>query len=80
MADDKEGLVSEEIKIRKLRRTVDLTTALLSQADLTLESAQRLIASCKKSALELFPDKEETFDLIYGPRFRRILAERFHLQ
>jgi hypothetical protein len=80
MADDKEGLVSEEIKIRKLRRTVDLTTALLYQADLTLESAQRLIASCKKSALELFPDKEETFELIYGSRFRRILTERFQLQ
>jgi len=30
--------------------------------------------------LELFPDKGETFDLIYGSRFRRILAERYRLQ
>ncbi|HWP58673.1 MAG TPA: hypothetical protein VNL14_12350 [Candidatus Acidoferrales bacterium] len=77
---DNEALQAEERKIRRLRRTVDLTTALLYQADLTLETAQRLVAACKKAALELFPDKEETFDLVYGPRFRRILTERFGLQ
>jgi hypothetical protein len=80
MADAKETLQSEERKLVQLRRRVDLTTALLYQADLTLDCAQRLIAACKRTALELFPDKEETFELIYGSRFRRILAERFQLQ
>jgi len=80
MADDKEGLLSEERNMVRLRRMVDVTTALLYQADLSLDSAQKLIASCKRTALEFFPDKEETFELIYGSRFRRILAERFQLQ
>jgi len=30
--------------------------------------------------LELFPEKGETFDLIYGARFHRILVDRFRLQ
>ena len=80
MKADKQALLAEEIKIRKLRRLVDFTAALLWQADLTLSQAQKIIADAKEKALELFPDKEETFDLIYGSRFRRILVERYNLQ
>lgn len=80
MKPDKEALLAEELRLRKLRRIVDLTTALLWQADLTLSEAQRLVAGAKARALDLFPDKGETFDLIYGSRLHRILTERFHLQ
>lgn len=59
---------------------MDITAVLLRQADLTLSEAQELVADAKKKALELFPDKAETFDLIYGARFRRILVERYRLQ
>ena len=31
----------------------------------------------KGAAVAMFPGKEETFDLIYLPRFSRLLAERF---
>jgi hypothetical protein len=80
MKDDKEALLAEDKKLRQLRRLVDLTAALLLQSDLTLEGAYRLVAACRTKALELFPDKGDTYDLIYGPRFRRILTERYHLQ
>ena len=80
MKPDKEAVLAEETRLRKLRRIMDLTAALLWQADLTLNEAQKLVADAKQKALELFPDKAETFDLIYGSRFRRILAERYHLQ
>ncbi|MBI2210034.1 MAG: hypothetical protein HYY47_02980 [Deltaproteobacteria bacterium] len=72
--------MAEEISLRRLRRIMDFTVALLWQADLTLSEAQKLVAGARRRALELFPDKGETFDLIYGSRFRRILAERYHLQ
>mgnify|MGYP003288344172 CR=1 FL=1 len=45
-----------------------------------MELGRQSIADAKERALELFPDKSDTFDLIYGSRFRRILAERYHLQ
>jgi len=47
---------------------------------LTLEEAQDIVSHAKSTALQLFPDKEETFDLIYGSRFRRILVEKYRLQ
>ncbi len=80
MKADKEALQAEEARVKKLRRIMDFTVTLLWQADLTLSEAQKLVADAKDRALELFPDKGETFDLIYGSRFRRILAERYHLQ
>jgi len=80
MKPDREALLAEEIKVRKLRRLMDFTVALLWQADLTLSQAQKIIADTKERALELFPDKAETFDLIYGSRLRRILVERYRLE
>ena len=80
MKPDKEAVRAEEFRLRRLRYLMDFTAALLWQADLTLVQAQKIITDAREKALELFPDKGETFDLIYGTRFRRILIERYHLQ
>jgi hypothetical protein len=80
MKPDKEAVCAEEFRLKRLRYLMDFTAALLWQADLTLAQAQKLVADAREKALELFPDKGETFDLIYGSRFRRILAERYRLQ
>lgn len=80
MKPDKEALQAEETGLKKLRHIMDFTAALLWQADLTLDEAQKLVGDARERALELFPDKGETFDLIYGSRLRRILAEKYHLQ
>jgi hypothetical protein len=80
MVADKEALLAEERKVRRLARAMDLAVALLWRVDLTLEEAQDVVNHAKRTALQLFPDKEETFDLIYGSRFRRILVEKYHLQ
>ncbi|HEX9445969.1 MAG TPA: hypothetical protein VGA73_17750 [Candidatus Binatia bacterium] len=80
MKPDKEAVLAEELKLKRLRYFMDFTAALLRQSDLDLDQARKLVADARDKALELFPDKGETFDLIYGPRFRRILAERYRLQ
>jgi hypothetical protein len=80
MAPDKEALLTEERKLRRLGRAMDLAAVLLWRVDLTLDEARDVVNHAKRTALELFPDKEETFDLIYGSRFRRILVEKYHLQ
>jgi hypothetical protein len=80
MKPDKEAVLAEEIKLKRLRYLMDFTAALLQQADLSLAQAQNLVAEAREKALALFPDKGDTFDLIYGSRFRRILAERYRLQ
>jgi hypothetical protein len=80
MIPDDEAVRAEELRLKRLRYLMDFTAALLWQADLTLAQAQKLVADAREKALELFPDKGETFDLIYGSRFRRILIERYRLQ
>ena len=80
MEEGKEALLAEEQKLKRLKAIVDLTSALLCQSDLSLNEAQKLIADSRERVLELFPDKGETFDLIYGSRFRRLLTEKYRLQ
>ena len=70
---------AENRKVRELARTVDLAMIYLSRASFTLEEAERLINAVKAKAIRLFPDKEQTFDLVYLPRLRRIVTERFGL-
>lgn len=74
---EEELLREEEKRMRRLRRIVDLAAAVLMQSDLSLPEALRLLENTRKAALGLFPDKESVYDLIYTPRFRRILNERF---
>ncbi len=80
MTKDKEALLAEDKKVRRLARAMDLASILLWRTDLTLSEAQEVVAHARQVALRLFPDKGETFDLIYGSRFRRILVEKYHLQ
>ncbi len=77
--DDREHLIQEEKKkIRRLRVLVDLTTSVLYQdAALTLEEAHQLVEGAEKAILKMFPDKQQTFDIVLRPRFERILQERW---
>lgn len=74
----KDNFMDEERKLRRLRFVVDLAQAvLMQQTDLTLKEAFDIMRDTKKAALNLFPDKESVYELIYAPKFRRIISERF---
>jgi hypothetical protein len=51
----------------------------LGQTDMPVEEAAELVAATRQYALRLFPDKEWTYDLIYQPRFQRLLAEKYSI-
>ena len=53
-----------------------MTTAILKTRPLTTAEAEEVIAELRRRVLTLFPDKGPVFDLIYPPRFRRIVGER----
>jgi 4-hydroxy-3-methylbut-2-enyl diphosphate reductase IspH len=75
-----EGAIEEESRrIRTLRLLVDFSLAYLAQTKLSLEEAQAVVQGVKKQALRLFPEKEETFDLIYLPRFQRLLTDKYRM-
>ncbi len=76
---ERKALIELEDKmIRRLRFLVNLTFATLAQDDsLTLEQSWEHVLALKGAAVAMFPGKEATFDLIYMPRFSRLLAERY---
>ncbi len=67
----------ENRRIRYLRFLVDLSVLSIQQDDLSFEEAQEIVENVKRAACSLFPGKEETFELIYRPRFNRVIQERF---
>lgn len=67
----------EEKRIRRLRFIVDFAINFIRTNDISLEEALAICEGVKRHALKLFPDKEEAFDLIYAPRFRRLLNEKY---
>jgi hypothetical protein len=76
---ERKALIELEDKmIRRLRFLVNLTFATIAQDDsLTLEQAWEHVLALKGAAVAMFPGKEGTFDLLYMPRFSRLLAERY---
>ena len=67
----------EKEKIKSVRFLADFTCMRLYQENLTLDEAFDLINDTKKLILKIFPDKEDTYNLIYKKRFLRIIMERF---
>lgn len=69
----------ENRKVRRLQLVVDLVTNVLWQSDIPLEEASELVAQTRQFALSLFPGQEQTYQLLYQSRFRRLLAEKYRL-
>ena len=74
---DERDIREENRKIRYLRFLVDFSILSIQQEDLLLEEALEWVEDVKRAACGLFPGKEETFELIYRPRFHRVIQERF---
>ena len=73
-----EALREENRRLRRLRVIIDLTLSRLYQdPDLSLLEALTMVERCRDAALALFPGKEVAFDLIYRPRFERVLGVRW---
>lgn len=75
-----EQVKDEDKKIRHLRRMVEFTVSLIvSDDDMTLQEASGHIAGLRDFAVQLFPDKGDVFDLVYAPRLKRIIVEKYML-
>jgi hypothetical protein len=71
----REQLADEAARARKVRHLVDLATSLITQSGMTRRDAENLVSAVRERILHLFPDGEETYELIYAPRFRRLIDE-----
>ena len=67
--------------LRRLQIMMSMVMSVISQdPNLTIEEASELAAGARRAALNMFPDKELAYDLIYRPRLQRLMNERFRLQ
>jgi len=77
---DEAALQEEQHRIRRMRLLVDVTVQVLSEDEkLTFCEALRLIEAARTAVLRLFPDKDDTFNLVIRPRLERIVHERFQI-
>ncbi len=78
MASQQE-ILEENRKVRRLQFVVNLVLNVVAQSNLPIEEASALVANTRKFALDLFPDKELVYDLIYQPKFKRLMAEKYRI-
>ena len=71
----REQLADEARRAQKVRQVVDIATNLIMQSSMTRRDAESLVAAVRERILVLFPDGEQTYELIYRPRFRRLIDE-----
>ena len=66
--------------IRRLQMMMNLVMQTIAQdASLTIDDASQMIADSRTAALAMFPGKELAYDLIWRPRFQRLMRERFRI-
>ena len=72
-----DSLHDEEKKLRRLRFIVDFALQFIRTQEITHDQALAAVEDVKTQALKLFPGKEGAFDIIYAPRFKRVLNDKF---
>jgi hypothetical protein len=71
----------EEAKlIRRMQMMMNLVLQTVAQdSTLSIDEASQMIADARSAALSMFPGKELAYDLIWRPRFQRLMRERFRI-
>ena len=76
----KDAALEEAKLIRRMQMMMNMVMQVIAQdGTLTIEDASQMIADARAAALAMFPDKELAYDLIWRPRFQRLMRERFRL-
>jgi hypothetical protein len=75
-----EERAEEQKLIRRMQMMMNMVMQVIAQdASLTVDDAAQMIADSRKAALSMFPGKELAYDLIWRPRFQRLMRERFRI-
>lgn len=66
--------------IRRLQLMMNLVLQTIAQDySLSIDDASQMVADARTAALAMFPGKELAYDLIWRPRFQRLMRERFRI-
>jgi len=74
------GDAEEARLIRRMQMMMNLVMQTVAQdGSLSVDEASQMIADARTAALAMFPGKELAYDLIWRPRFQRLMRERFRI-
>jgi hypothetical protein len=66
--------------LRRLQMMMNLVMQTIAQdGSLSINEASQMIADARAAALNMFPGKELAYDIIWRPRFQRLMRERFRI-
>jgi hypothetical protein len=71
---DRDPVQDERKRVRQAQYLVDVATQMIEQGGLARAEAAQLVQRVKSTVLRLFPDGADTFDVLYGRRFERLVA------
>jgi hypothetical protein len=75
-----EEIAEERKLIRRMQMMMNMVMQVIAQdASLSVDEASQMIADSRRAALTMFPDKQLAYDLIWRPRFQRLMRERFRM-
>lgn len=75
-----EERAEEQKLIRRMQMMMNMVMQVIAQdGTLSVDDASQMIADSRKAALAMFPGKELAYDLIWRPRFQRLMRERFRI-
>lgn len=72
---------AEEARLlRRLQMMMSMVMQTIAQdGSLSIDEASQMVADARTAALSMFPGKELAYELIWRPRFQRLMRERFRL-
>ena len=74
MADNRQ-IRQEYLKLSLIRAIADLTSSKITSGNITREEAKKLATETRQRIQPIIPDMMETYDMIYGSRFRRLMEQ-----
>ncbi|MGD0442668.1 MAG: hypothetical protein ABSA39_01910 [Edaphobacter sp.] len=75
-----EERAEEQRRLRRMQMLMNMVMQVIAQdSSLTVDDAAQMIADSRRAALVMFPGKELAYDLIWRPRFQRLMRERFRI-
>ena len=75
-----EERAEEQRLLRRLQMMMNMVMGTIAQdGSLTIDEASQMVADSRRAALAMFPGKELAYDLIWRPRFQRLMRERFRI-
>ncbi|MCU1322365.1 MAG: hypothetical protein JWM43_2014 [Acidobacteriaceae bacterium] len=75
-----EEQAEEQKLIRRLQMMMNMVMQVIAtDTSLSIDDAAQMVADSRKAALAMFPGKELAYELIWRPRFQRLMRERFRI-